>query len=66
MPLMYACVKELRSLYGNELEVHVNYEDKPDNEFKSLFYFLQGKEKVIRVTKWRKFHSKEWQRSGTS
>jgi len=43
MPLMYACVKELRSLYGNELEVHINYEDKPDNDFKSLFYFLQGR-----------------------
>jgi len=42
MPLMYACVKELRSLYGNELEVHINYEDKPENDFKSLFYFLQG------------------------
>lgn len=42
MPLMYACVRELRSLYGNELQVHINYEDKPDNDFKSLFYFLQG------------------------
>ena len=45
MPLMYACVKELRSLYGNELEVHINYEDKPENDFKSLFYFLQGRGK---------------------
>ena len=51
MPLMYACVKELRSLYGNELEVHVNYEDKLDNDFKSLFYFLQGKGKVMKATK---------------
>jgi len=50
-PLMYACVKELRSLYGNELEVHINYEDKPDNDFKSLFYFLQGKGKVMKTTK---------------
>ena len=49
MPLMYACVKELRSLYGNELEVHINYEDKPDNDFQSLFYFLQGKGKVMRL-----------------
>jgi len=48
MPLMYACVKELRSLYGNELEVHINYEDKPENDFKSLFYFLQGKEKAMK------------------
>jgi len=48
MPLMYACVKELRSLYGNELELHINYEDKPDNDFKSLFYFLQGKGKVMK------------------
>lgn len=42
MPLMYECVKELKSLYGNELEIHINYEDKPENDFKSLFYFLQG------------------------
>ena len=46
MPLMYACVKELRSLHGDELEVHINYEDRPENDYNSLFYFLQGKEKV--------------------
>jgi len=51
MPLMYACVKELRNLYGNELEVHINYEDKPDNDLKSLFYFLQGKGKAIKSNK---------------
>lgn len=45
MPLMYACVKELRSLYGDELEVFINYEDKPESDLKSLFYFLQGKGK---------------------
>ena len=50
MPLMYACVKELRSLYGSELEVNINYEDKPDNDFKSLFYFLQGKGKVMKTS----------------
>ena len=43
MPLMYACVKEVRNLYGNELEVHINYEDQPGNDFNSIFYFLQGK-----------------------
>ena len=46
IPLMYACVKELRSSYGDELEVLINYEDKPESDFKSLFYFLQGKESV--------------------
>ena len=51
MPLMYACVKELRSLYGDELEVHINYEDKPDNDFKSLFYFLQGNIKAMKSKK---------------
>lgn len=65
MPLMYACVKELRSLYGNELEVHINYEDKLDNDFKSLFYFLQGNRKVMKTTKLRTFYSKKWQRPGT-
>ena len=48
MSLMYACVKELRSLYGDELEVHINYEDKPESDFKSLFYFLQGKVKAMK------------------
>ena len=47
MPLMYACVKELRSSYGNELEVQVNYEDQPGNDFNSLFYFLQGEKNFL-------------------
>ncbi|XP_022796413.1 gibberellic acid methyltransferase 1-like [Stylophora pistillata] len=42
MPLMYACVKELRNLYGNELEIQINYEDRPENDYNSIFYFLQG------------------------
>ncbi|KAJ7390616.1 hypothetical protein OS493_024005 [Desmophyllum pertusum] len=42
MPLMHACVKELKNLNGNELEVHINYEDMPENDYKSLFYFSQG------------------------
>ncbi|PFX21954.1 hypothetical protein AWC38_SpisGene13544 [Stylophora pistillata] len=46
MPLMYACVKELRNLYGNELEIQINYEDRPENDYNSIFYFLQGKEKA--------------------
>ena len=46
MPLIYACVKELRSLYGDELEVHVSYEDRPENDYNSLFYFLQGKRRL--------------------
>ena len=48
MPLMYACVKELRKLFGNELEIHINYEDKPENDFKSLFYFLRGKRNFMK------------------
>ena len=46
MPLMYACVKELRNLFGNELEIQINYEDRPENDYNSIFYFLQGKEKA--------------------
>ncbi|XP_022777779.1 indole-3-acetate O-methyltransferase 1-like [Stylophora pistillata] len=42
MPLMYACVKELRNLYGNELEIQINYEDRPENDYNSIFYLLQG------------------------
>ena len=41
MPLMYACVKELRSLYGNELEVHINYEDKADMTSSRSFIFYK-------------------------
>ena len=43
MRLMYACVKELRRLYGEELEICIQYEDQPINDFKSLFSFLYGK-----------------------
>jgi len=42
MPLMYACVKELRKIHGDNLPVHVVYEDQPVNDFKSLFLHLQG------------------------
>ncbi|XP_031575071.1 probable S-adenosylmethionine-dependent methyltransferase At5g38100, partial [Actinia tenebrosa] len=42
MPLVYACVKELRKKYGDELAIHVIYEDQPINDFKSLFMLLQG------------------------
>ena len=48
MPLMYACVKKLRKLHGNNLEIHINYEDKAENDFKSLFYFLQGKRQFMK------------------
>ena len=42
MPLWYACVKELRNLHGDDLPIHVIYEDQPINDFKSLFLRLQG------------------------
>ena len=42
MPLLYACVKELREIYGDDLPIHVIYEDQPVNDFKSLFLRLQG------------------------
>ena len=37
MPLINSCVKELRKLHGNELEILVYYEDQPVNDFTSLF-----------------------------
>ncbi|KAL9958036.1 hypothetical protein ACROYT_G035001 [Oculina patagonica] len=55
MPLMYACVKELRKLYGNNLEIHINYEDKPESDFNSLFYFLQARIVRLILQKERKF-----------
>ena len=42
MPLLYACVTELRKIYGDDLPIHVIYEDQPINDFKSLFLRLQG------------------------
>ena len=42
MPLMYACVKELRKIHGDTLPIRVIYEDQPVNDFKSLFLRLQG------------------------
>ena len=43
MPLVYACVKELRQIHGDNLPIQVIYEDQPVNDFKSLFLHLQGK-----------------------
>ena len=53
MPLMYACVKELRNLYGNEFEIHINYEDRPENDYNSIFYYLQGENRhmIVKITK---------------
>lgn len=42
MSLLYACVKELRKSYGDDLPIHVIYEDQPVNDFKSLYLRLQG------------------------
>ena len=42
MPLLYACFKELREIHGDDLPIHVIYEDQPVNDFKSLFLRLQG------------------------
>lgn len=73
MPLMYACVKELKKLYGNNLEIHINYEDKPESDFNSLFYFLQGKRKFIKSNgkrgkdgKVRTLKHKGWEKEGSS
>lgn len=43
MALFYACVQELRRIHGDDLAIHVIYEDQPVNDFKSLFLRLQGK-----------------------
>lgn len=43
MPLLYACVQELRKIHGDDLPISVIYEDQPVNDFKSLFLRLQGK-----------------------
>ena len=43
MALFYACIQELRKIHGDDLSIHVIYEDQPVNDFKSLFLRLQGK-----------------------
>lgn len=42
MPLLYACVQELRKTHGDDLPISVIYEDQLVNDFKSLFLRLQG------------------------
>lgn len=42
MSLICACVKKLKEIHGDELEINIRYEDKPFNDFKSLFSFVQG------------------------
>ena len=42
MPLIRACVEELRRLHGSELDILVYYEDQPVNDFTSLFSYVQG------------------------
>lgn len=42
MPLICACVKKLKELHGDDLEINIQYEDQPFNDFKSLFSFVQG------------------------
>ncbi|CAH3026843.1 unnamed protein product [Porites evermanni] len=42
MPLLYACVQELRKIHGDGLPIHVIYDDQPVNDFKTLFLRLQG------------------------
>ena len=49
MALFYACVQELRQIHGDDLPIHVIYEDQAVNDFKSLFLRLQGK--VVKFNK---------------
>ncbi|KAJ7331670.1 hypothetical protein OS493_019263 [Desmophyllum pertusum] len=42
MPLLYACVQELRKIHGDDFSINVIYEVQPVNDFKSLFLRLQG------------------------
>ena len=39
MPLLYACVQELRKTHGDDLPISVIYEDQPVNDFKSQSVF---------------------------
>jgi len=42
MSLICACIKKLKEIHGDELEINIQYEDQPFNDFKSLFSFVQG------------------------
>lgn len=50
MPLLYACVQELRKMHGDDLPISVVYEDQPSNDFKSLFFRLQGANTASLIT----------------
>ncbi|XP_065058832.1 uncharacterized protein LOC135686513 isoform X2 [Rhopilema esculentum] len=42
MPLISSCIQTLRSKFGEDLPIHVIYEDQPTNDFKSLFLRVNG------------------------
>ena len=42
MSLICECIKKLKEIHGDELEINIQYEDQPFNDFKSLFSFIQG------------------------
>jgi len=46
MHLWYAFVKAVREKHGNELPIIIIYEDKPVNDFKSLFITVQGRKNI--------------------
>jgi len=42
MPVIINCIKTLRDKYGDSLPINIVYEDRPTNDFKSLFLRVNG------------------------
>jgi len=46
LPLVHNLVGKIKETYGKDQEVHVQYEDQPNNEWRSVFNHTQG---IVRI-----------------
>ena len=67
MPLMGRAISAIRERLGDDTEVLVQYEDQPFNEWKSLFNYTQGTQRLPGVPVYTEEHSNVFvTASGTS
>ena len=49
MPVIINCIKTLRDKYGDSLPINIVYEDRPTNDFKSLFLRVNGMPSLLQL-----------------
>lgn len=42
LPLMIKCIEKIRSKHGDGIPITIIYEDQPTNDFKSIFFRVNG------------------------